>query len=386
MGVSHWCGVGSLFWTANRALNESSTAVASESQLPFSDTEAESSDALQRRGHWAALKRLSRDAISYSGHLYLSAALPDSSPSSADGSPAASYRTGIELPPAPLVRMATGLASDSTEPELWIATAGEGLLAFDGRSFRQIRPRDAESRTLTSLLPLSTGQILIGTEKKGVLVFDGKSLTPFHPALSNFHVTALAGHDADVWIGSLDRGALHWHAGQVDKFAEAAVLPDPQVVSLATSGDSAYIGTALGVSEFKNNRFERALAKGVFARSLLVYGNQLSVGTLEQGVFEIPLEAKRPRPASSFADPIPVEITRLLLFDNQVYALAEDGLYSINDRGAWKPDPASSGRCAFRSQHLRPVPGPRGPSVGRVFRPRPGRSRKQSAKGHPLGR
>ncbi|MEP6535256.1 MAG: hypothetical protein ABJF23_08075 [Bryobacteraceae bacterium] len=322
---------GSAFWKANTAISESSEAIVAESQLNFTDAKLD-------RVNPVGVEALNtptayRDAASYQGQLYLCGptGLFSFHP---DGTPAASYRTGIELPPAPLVRMATGLASDSAQPELWIATAGEGLLAFDGRSFRQIRARDADSRTLTSLLPLSTGQILIGTEKKGVLVFDGKSLTAFHAALANFHVTALSGTDADVWVGSLDRGALHWHAGQVDKFAD---LPDPQVLSIATAGDSAYIGTALGVSEIKNGRFERDRFRGVFSRSLLVHGNQLSVGTLEQGVIEMPLEARRPRPASPSADPLTQEITRLVQYDGQVYALAEDGLYSINDRGSWKP-------------------------------------------------
>ncbi len=324
---------GTAFWNVNQALKESSNAVANESQLGFVDVKL-------NRPMPAGVEALNtptayRDAISYHGHLFLCGptGLFSFNP---DGSPLASYRTGIELPPAPLIRMATGLASDSTEPELWIATAGEGLLAFDGKAFRQIRPRNADSRTLTSILPLATGQILIGTEKKGVLVFDGKSLTPFHPALSNFHVTALAGSDADVWIGTLDRGALHWHAGQIDKFQEANVLPDLQVLSIVAAADNAYVGTALGISEFKNGRFERVLAKGVFARSLLMHGNQLSVGTLEQGVFEIPLEAKRPRPATTFTDSLQVEITRLLQFDEKVYALAEDGLYAIDNRGTWK--------------------------------------------------
>ena len=322
---------GAAFWKANNAITESSAAVANESQLGFTD-------ARLNRPIPAGVEALNtptayRDAASYQGKLYLCGPTGLFS-FNADGSSAASYRTGIELPPAPLVRMATGLASDSAQPELWIATAGEGLLAFDGRGFRQIRPRDAASRTVTSVLPLSTGQILIGTEKKGVLVFDGKNLTPFHTALSNFHVTALSGSDADVWVGSLDQGALHWHAGRVDKFAE---LPDPQVLSITTGGDSAFVGTALGVSEFKNGRFERERLRGVFSRSLLVHGSQLSVGTMEQGVVEIPLEAKRPRPIAPSADPLTGEITRLLQFDGRVYALAEDGLYAINDRGAWKP-------------------------------------------------
>ena len=174
---------GSAFWSANHAITESSAAVASESQLPFTDAKL-------NRPLPAGVEALNtptayRDAVSYQGHLYLCGPTGLFS-FNVDGSPAASYRAGMELPPASLVSMATGLASDSTEPELWIATAGEGLLAFDGHAFRQIRPRDAESRTLTSILPLSTGQILIGTEKKGVLVFDGKSLTPFHPLLSPF--------------------------------------------------------------------------------------------------------------------------------------------------------------------------------------------------------
>ena len=324
---------GSAFWKANRALTEASSAVIRESHLAFTD--AKLNRPLPSGVEPLNTPSAYRDAIRFQEHLYLCGPTGLFS-FNLDGSAAVSYHTGIELPPAPLVRMAVGLTADSIQPELWIATAGEGLLSFDGRNFRHFRPLDAESRTLTSILPLSTGQILLGTEKKGVLVFDGKSLMPFHPSLSNFHVTALAGRDADVWIGSLDRGALHWHAGQVVPFSETDILPDLQVISLAVNGDSAYVGTALGVSEFKNNRFERKLAKGVFAQALLAHGSTLSVGTLEQGVVDISLEAKRPRLASSFADPIPVEIIRLLQFDDKVYALGADGLYSIDDRGTWK--------------------------------------------------
>ena len=43
-----------------------------------------------------------------------------------------SYRTGIELPPAELGSITVGTVAGSAEPELFIATRGEGLLAFNG--------------------------------------------------------------------------------------------------------------------------------------------------------------------------------------------------------------------------------------------------------------
>src|ERR1017187_3939608 len=84
------------------------------------------------------------------------------------------YRTGIELPPAEPGSMSVGIAAGSVEPELFIATRGEGLLAFNGARFRQILPADAGLRTVTSVLVLGSGRILLGTERQGVLVFDGR--------------------------------------------------------------------------------------------------------------------------------------------------------------------------------------------------------------------
>ena len=94
-----------------------------------------------------------------------------------------------------------------------MATAREGLVAFDGEHFRRIYPRDAVAREITALLPLASGRLLIGTEKAGVMVYDGRHLTAFHITLANMHVTELAGDETDLWVGTLDRGVLHFHAG-----------------------------------------------------------------------------------------------------------------------------------------------------------------------------
>src|ERR1017187_2788747 len=82
------------------------------------------------------------------------------------------YRTGIELPPADPGSMSVGIAAGSVEPELFIAPRGAGLLAFNGARFRPILPADAGLRTVTSVLLLGSGRILLGTERQGLLVFD----------------------------------------------------------------------------------------------------------------------------------------------------------------------------------------------------------------------
>src|SRR5260370_11398245 len=203
------------------------------------------------------------------------------------------YRPGQEIPPAPLLRMTAGVMKDSSEPELLIATAGAGILAFDGQDFRQISPDDPELRAITSILPLGSGQLLIGTRKRGVLVLDGKVLHAFHPSLSGLHVTELAGTESDLWIGTQDRGVVHWQAGRAETCAESDGLPDNQVFSLALLGEKPYVCTAVGIAEFDHGRLARVLAPGFFARTLYSSASTLLGGGSGEGLVEITLEPKR---------------------------------------------------------------------------------------------
>ena len=77
-------------------------------------------------------------------------------------------------------------------------------------------------------------------------------MLPFHPSLADAKVTALAGSDASLWVGTIDRGLLHWNAGAVESIDDA--LPDKQVLSLAIDGATVYAGTALGVAEIRTGR------------------------------------------------------------------------------------------------------------------------------------
>ena len=203
------------------------------------------------------------------------------------------YAVGRDLPSSPLVAIAPALLADSQEPGLVIATAQDGLLIFDGRAFRQIFPQDASARTITAILPTASGHLLIGTRKRGVLLYDGRKITVLHPTLGNLYVTTLAGTESDLWVGTLNQGVLHWHAGETESFGEEQGMPDRQVQSIAVAGDKAYVGTVLGVAVFEQGRFSRTLAAGVLATALLPGAGQLFVGSEDQGVIAIPLEGGR---------------------------------------------------------------------------------------------
>ena len=249
------------------------------------------------------------------------------------------YAVGRELPGSPLIALASAVLADSREPELIIATANDGLLAFNGRAFRQILPYDPDVRAVTAILPDASGHLLIGTKKRGVLVYDGKKITALHFTLKDVYVTALAGSESDLWVGTLDRGVLHFHAAATDSFSEAQGLPDPQVESLAISGDTTYVGTPLGVAVFSAGRFSRVLAPGVLATSLLAARHQLYVGTEDQGVISIPLEGRHPidfaptSERSSERSSELSEVRQLFTSGDAVFAVSRNGLYRMNSRG-----------------------------------------------------
>ena len=267
-------------------------------------------------------------AARFQEHLYIAgpSGLVEYDPG---GSRLREYSVGRELPGSPLVALAPAVLADAHEPELVIATANDGIIAFNGRAFRQLLPVSAGARAITSILPVASGHLLFGTRKRGVLVYDGKQIAVLHPTLDALYVTALAGIESDLWVGTLNHGVLHFHAGETDSFAEAQGLPDPQVQSLAISGDITYVGTATGVAVFSAGRFSRVLAAGVLATALLATPSNLYVGSEDQGVIAIPLEGRRPSPNLGAGAPLP-EVRQLFISGDAVFAVSRNGLYRMN--------------------------------------------------------
>jgi ligand-binding sensor domain-containing protein len=320
-------------WRASRTLRQSAQEVRSEREIRF-----QVRPLLPPNGanfEVVSSPDVFLQAARFQGHLYI-AGPAGLSEYDLGGTLLRQFVAGRELPSSPLVAMAAGTLGDSSEPELILGTASEGILAFNGKDFRQVYPEDAVARSITTILPVAAGHLLIGTKKRGVLLYDGKQIRELHPTLNSQFVQALAGNEVDLWIGTLNQGALHWHGGSTESFGEEQGLPDRQVQAIAIAGDKSYVGTALGVAEFDRGRFSRVLGAGLLVTSLLVSGEDLLVGTEDQGVVRVPLTARRrgfaPQDAASL-----MEVQQFLGLDDGVYALTRSGMFELPVRGfGWK--------------------------------------------------
>jgi ligand-binding sensor domain-containing protein len=272
-----------------------------------------------------------------------------------DGTLRRTLRTGIELPVAPVAGIVSGRLRGGSAPELLLATAGAGLLVLQPNgaaapTLRQLLPVDPEARDLTALLPLPTGDLLLGTRQRGALLYNGVTLSQLRFTLpeidsARLQINALADVDAASFlIGTRNQGVFYAHAGTVERAALADGMPDGQVESLAVAGRRAFAGTPLGVAEFDLNqpgfRPARTLAPGVFAHAMSLREGQLDLGTLDEGIRQVPLEnGPRLRPAAfliSHADEENQRVDAFLSGPDALYALADGGLLRRGSSG-WEP-------------------------------------------------
>ena len=256
------------------------------------------------------------------------------------------YRVGLELPPGELGGLSAGPAPGSAEPELFIATRGQGVLAFNGTRFRQILPEDPRLRTTTAVLALRSGRILIGTERQGLLAFDGRRITSFHPKLKSAYITTIAGDEGDIWIGTLEGGLFHYQGGELSELAGA--LPDSRVLALLVGPDAVYAGTPMGVVEFRDGRRVRTIGDGFFARALAVDADALQIGTQDEGVLDVSLQPGRApgtlRHGRTWSAGPPGPILRLVTLEGERYALTASAVYRFDrTRGDWRPAVTAAG-------------------------------------------
>jgi ligand-binding sensor domain-containing protein len=316
-------------WRASRALRDSREEVRAEHEIRF---ESRPFAAPVNAGFEAfSAPAVFLQAARFREHLFL-AGPAGLSEYDLSGNLVKQFVPGRDLPSSPLVAAAPAVLADSREPELVLATAGDGLLAYNGRAFRQLYPQDPDVRAVTTILPVAAGHLLIGTKKRGVLLYDGKQISPLHPTLSDLYVTSFAGTESDLWIGTLSQGVFHWHAGTSERFDEQSGLPDRQVQAIAADGDRTYVGTALGVAIFDQGRFSNVVAPGVLATSLYSNGAELFVGSEDQGVIAAPLAGRR-ESSRAGGDTELSEVRQFFQSGDDVYVLSRDALYRMNARG-----------------------------------------------------
>ncbi len=353
------------FWSAQHALNRSTAEVGNAHQIGFTLRPLDSAALVAENPGFepiAAANGFNAGAFAGSGAdaaLYL-AGPGGLSIYSQDGTLRRTLRTGFELPVAPITAVAVGRPRGATSSQILIATAGAGLLLLEPGtgipSLRQLLPQAPDARELTCLLPLASGDLLLGTRHAGLLLFTGTTLTPVRMGEtqnSPLDITALAAVDSSSYlVGTRNAGLFFRHAGTVQ---HATNMPDEQVDAFIQVNGKAFAGTPMGVAEFNllqpsDDAFapQAVLAPGMFSHALGVSRDGLLVGTLDQGIHEVSLGTRpRIRRAAFPIDAQPLatstgaqRVDQFLSRDGEdapTYALADGALLSRTDGHAWTP-------------------------------------------------
>ncbi len=349
-----------IVFNARRALNHATRAAAAGDELAFTlrILDASSNPAGSLGSEPIASRPSYTSGEYFQGDLYLGG------PSGltilrADGTSRLNLRCGFELPVAPIDSVTSGRLRGSSEPQLFLATGGAGMLIVEPRSgtrptIRQLLPADAQARDLTAVLPLADGDVLLGTRHRGVLLYNGATLVPFHFTLpgvnpASLQVTALVAVDSAAFlIGTRNAGVFYVHAGTVDQSNISSGLPDNDVESIAISRDSvpahAFVGTPVGTAEFDlaapTFRPIRTLAQGIFSHTLTVDDRLLTIGTLDQGIQQVRLERapslRRISISAGAANPSAQRVDAFLATPDALFALA-DGTLLRREGSAWTP-------------------------------------------------
>ena len=251
-------------------------------------------------------------------------------------------RTGPDLPPAPIVQLRTARLRGPVVPLLLAATQGQGLLLISpDQPIQQLLPADPALRDITAILPLDSGDLLLGTRRAGLLLYNGTTLRQFSPTLGQLPITALAGSESDLWIGTRTRGAFHWHAGQLDAIDN---LPDLQIEDIAISPQGVFAATPLGVAQLTDAHLARVLAPGLFAHALALDGPTRLIATLDEGVHAGPLNTHTSTNVSSRSERTAVErpaapaappVTHFFRSGATLFAIASASLRRHDSAGAW---------------------------------------------------
>ena len=331
--------LGTAFWSAQRTLSRSAGAARSGHDISFTLRVLGSAKGQSEN---PGFEQVAAPAA-YTSGAFLAGTAYLAGPGgvsiySPNGAIRRTLRTGFELPVVPVVDVVSARLRGASDAQILLATAGAGLLVLDPASLavRQLLPEAADARDLTALLPLPSGDLLLGTKDRGLLIYNGTSLTSY-ASLPPAEITALASAEAgSVLVGTRNAGLFYLHAGTLQR---AVDIPDDDVEAITVANGKAFIGTPLGIAQIDlvstqtTFKPERILGPGLFAHRLAVSGADLLIGTLDEGIQRIPLG---PRPHLRNAGFEPAVAERVDAFLNLHYALADGKLLSQSEAG-WQP-------------------------------------------------
>ena len=161
--------------------------------------------------------------------------------------------TRLELPPD-LSRAIFVEAAVDSEGQVWIATAQDGALRYDGSRVEHLtRANGLPTEELYAALVDRDGTIWFGSVDGLVTLVPGPFESYFESdGLPSAFVRAITGDlEGQMWVGTRE-GVASWEEGHFQARISAADLPDPRVYALAPTPDGGWlVGTTEGLTYWR---------------------------------------------------------------------------------------------------------------------------------------
>ncbi|MEW6126573.1 MAG: hypothetical protein AB1757_05995 [Acidobacteriota bacterium] len=253
---------------------------------------------------------------------------------------------------------------------LFIGTAANGMMAFDGNGFTGFRFNKPKATRVSTLLATDT-ELLIGTLDGGLFEYDGEKFTRrlnWATGADFERITALLANQSRIYIGTQDKGLYLWREAQFQRFSEAEGLPSPRVTAIALmpTGDAIAIATDFGIVTLNDANEIKALSTQPNITSLVSSKGKLFAGLFTDGITQIGDSTKRegatqiidtghrtpdtrPLPSDSR---LPTPDSRLFVDDGRLWMLTAAGAFARDESSSsptFEPIPATIAKDAIVS-------------------------------------
>jgi diguanylate cyclase (GGDEF)-like protein len=154
---------------------------------------------------------------------------------------------------------------ESPKGTLWAATESDGLVRYRDGKWKVFKTADGlKSDKTTYILLDGKGGLYLGSRRGVVHIVDDKVEAIPAPETGEPNVTSLAYSDGALWIGTASAGMLRFADGQYKKFTVADGLADDRITGLFTDrDDTLWIGAyGQGIMQLRKGKFTRFASTG----------------------------------------------------------------------------------------------------------------------------
>ena len=221
--------------------------------------------------------------------------------------------------------------------KLFIGTRTEGLVEFNGSQFYSYRWTDRTPQSIDALFA-DEGRLLIGTRAGGLIAFDGhefKELTAGPERKRLLEINLLSKDGPRLFVGTFADGLWIGEGDRWSHFTTVDGLLSNRIVGVALANKNLFVATDFGLSVAENSQARfLTLVTLPSLSSLAVTADRVVLSKDNGETFSFPIDkeistARQVTPIAG-ARAASTAGTRLIVLDNYLWLLSEEGLYRVD--------------------------------------------------------